>query len=521
MDTLTAALLEPRAYPHPVDDVRLIETRISWVFLAGDFAYKLKKPVSFGFLDFSSLEARRRFCFEELRLNRRFAPALYLDVVAIVRGPDGPCVAGAGEVLEFAVRMRRFADGALLAERAADGVVPRSLWWRLGADLARLHLALPRAPADDPDCEGVPPHFRDALAENLRQIRPYLRDRSDIDVLNVVEERSWADWRRLESLLWRRHAAEWVRECHGDLHLGNLLLEDERVLPFDCIEFSARLRWIDVMSEMAFLVMDCEARGVPAGGFVALNAWLEASGDYAGLGILDLCRCYRAVVRAKVALLAGRPPVESDSPAHLEFRRYAALACGFGQPRQRFLAITCGVSGSGKSTVALALAGELHAIRIRSDVERKRLFGLAADADTRLPGMPNVYTREAGGRTFARLEELAVMVIAAGHPVILDATFIQRGLRERFRALAVRLGVPFVVLHCDAPDEELRRRVAVRHAAGSDASEADIGVLESQLAVCEPPDPAREPGTLRVPGDDATSLALLVDALRAVVFPAA
>ena len=262
MDALTAALLEPRAYPDPVDDVRLIETHISRVFLAGDFAYKLKKPVSFGFLDFSSLEARRRFCFEELRLNRRFAPALYLDVVAIVRGPDGPCVAGAGEVLEFAVRMRRFADGALLAERAADGVVPRSLWWRLGVDLARLHLALPRAPADDPDCEGVPPHFRDALAENLRQIRPYLRERSDIDVLNVVEERTWADWRRLESLLWRRHAAGWVRECHGDLHLGNLLIEGEHVLPFDCIEFNARLRWIDVMSEMAFLVMDCEARGV-------------------------------------------------------------------------------------------------------------------------------------------------------------------------------------------------------------------------------------------------------------------
>jgi predicted kinase len=260
---------------------------------------------------------------------------------------------------------------------------------------------------------------------------------------------------------------------------------------------------------------------VPAGGFVLLNAWLETSGDYEGLGILDLCRSYRAVVRAKVALLAGRPPVESDSPPHLQFRRYAALASSFGQPRQRFLAITCGVSGSGKSTVALALAGEIRGIRIRSDVERKRLFGLAADADTRLPGMPDIYTREAGANTFARLEELAATVIAAGYPVILDATFIRRGLRERFRALATRLGVPFVVLHCDAPKDELRRRVAARHAAGTDASEADIAVLESQLAVCEPPDPALEPGTLRVVGDDASSLTQLLGALRALVFPAA
>jgi len=514
MDALSEALLEPRAYPHRVDQVRLVETHISRVFLAGDFAYKLKKPVFFGFLDFRSLEARRHFCFEELRLNRRFAPGLYLDVVAIVRGPDGPRVAGDGEVIDFAVRMRRFPDGALLAERAQAGTVPASVWSGLGATLARLHRDLPRAPAADEERDGVPPHFRDALSENFRQCRAFLRDREDVALLNAVEERTWADWRRFEGLLWRRHEAGCVRECHGDLHLGNLLLEGERVLAFDCVEFNARFRWIDVMSEIAFLVMDCEARGVAEGGFLALNAWLEESGDYAGLAILDTCRAYRAMVRAKVALLAGRPPLESGSPAQAEFRRYLGLADAFGQPRPRFLAITCGVSGSGKSTVALALAGTLQAIRIRADVERKRLFGLGADADTRLPGMPDIYTREAGARTFWRLEELAEAVLASGYPVILDATFIRRGLRARFRALAERLGVPFRVIHCDAPPAELQRRVAARLASGTDASEADAAVLASQLAACEAPAADEAQWTLAAGAADADSLARLARALR-------
>lgn len=515
MDALSESLLEPRAYPHRVDTVRLVETHISRVFLAGDFAYKLKKPVSFGFLDFRSLEARRYFCFEELRLNRRFAPGLYLDVVAIVRGPEGPRVAGEGEVIDFAVRMRRFPESDLLAERAAAGTVPPGMWTRLGTDLARLHRTLPRAPAGDEERDGVPPHFRDALAENFRQCRSYLREREDVSLLNTVEERTWADWRRLEREFWRRHEAGAVRECHGDLHLGNLLVEGDRVLAFDCVEFNPRFRWIDVASEMAFLVMDCEARGVTEGGFLALNAWLEESGDYGAMTVFDTCRTYRAMVRAKVALLAGRPPLESGSPAQIAFRRYLSLADCFGQPHPRFLAIMCGVSGSGKSTVALALAGKLCAVRVRADVERKRLFGLGADADTRAPGMPDIYTRDASARTFDCLEDLAVTVLAAGHPVIVDATFIRRSLRQRFQALAARVGVPFIIVQCDAAPEELRRRVSARLVSRNDASEADEAVLDSQLAVCELPEGDEAQWTLLAGAADDAALARLAEALRA------
>jgi hypothetical protein len=266
---------------------------------------------------------------------------------------------------------------------------------------------------------------------------------------------------------------------------------------------------------MAFLVMDCEARGVSEGGFLALNAWLEESGDYGAMTVFDTCRAYRAMVRAKVALLAGRPPLESGSAAQIAFRRYLSLADRFGHARPRFLAITCGVSGSGKSTVALRVAAALQAVRIRADVERKRLFGLAPDADTRAPGMPDIYTREAGARTFARLEELATTVLEAGHPVVLDATFIRRGLRERFRVLAERLGVPFRILHCDAPPEELHRRVALRLAEGQDASEADEAVLVSQLAACEPPSVEERVWTLPVGAADDEAVARLATALRA------
>lgn len=496
MDALITALLDPGAYPHPVDEVQVVQTHISTVLLAGEFAYKIKKPVSLGFLDFSTLESRRHFCFEELRINRRFAPRLYLDVVAIARGEDGVLrMAGEGELVEVALRMRRFAAGALLAEHVAREELPAGIWRALGRAIAALHETLPRAPADDPEGHGLPAHLRDAVAENFRQVRPYLRDVGDITALNAVEDAAWRRWRHLETLLQRRYEAGEVRECHGDLHLGNLVMIDGAVLPFDAIEFNPRLRWIDRMSEIAFLLMDCEARACRAGGIVALNAWLEAGADYPGLALLDFFRCYRAMVRAKVALLATRPPAESGGKPLEDYRRYTAIAASALAGRGRFLAITCGVSGSGKSTLAETLAAGLEAIRLRSDVVRKRLFGLPPEADTRAPGMPDIYGPDTGSRTFARLEELAATVLAAGYPVIVDATFMHRPLRERFRALARRLGVPFHVLLCQADPAELRRRVAARQ---GDASEADLAVLESQLAAWEPPDAAVEEGVIEV-----------------------
>ncbi len=509
---LIAALLGAPAYPHPVATPRLVETHISWVILTGTYAYKIKKPVNLGFLDFSTLAKRRHFCEEELRVNRCFAPQLYIDVVAICATDAGPRVAAVGEVLEYAVRMRQFPDDALLADRPER--IALTVWRQLGEDVARVHAGLPARGDDEPGSCGTPVALRDAIAQNFRQIRPYLRDGAEILELNRLEEQAWSACRTHEKLLWQRHAEGRVRECHGDLHLGNIALIEGRAIPFDALEFNPALRWIDVLNEMAFLVMDCRSRGQQPASFAALNAYLELSGDYAGLALLDFFCSYRAMVRAKVSLLAVLPPVTSGSEAHRAYLRYSALAAEYQQPRHRFLAICCGVSGSGKSTLAEMLAAQAGAVRIRADVERKRLFGLEPDADSRGAGV-DIYTAEAGRRTFARLAELAARIIGDGFAVIVDATFIRRSLRDDFRRLARELGVPFHILLCDAPTAELRRRVRARLASGADASEADVEVLEAQLRAAELPDPAREPETLRVGAIDPGSVAQLAARLDA------
>jgi len=507
MDTLIRSLCDPGCWPHPVEGVRVIETHISWVLLTGSFAYKIKKPRDLGFLDYSTLAMRKHFCHEELRVNRRFAPALYLDVVAISGTATAPVMDGDGVAIEYAVRMRQFDDDALLAGRAGQGRIKASLWVQLGRDIARVHAGLPVAGAGDEDNRGTPGLLRNAMAQNFRQARAYLRAPDAVAQLNALEEHAWQQWRVLEAFLWKRYEAGWARECHGDLHLGNIALIDGRAVPFDAIEFNPGLSWIDVINELAFLLMDCESRGERAGGFVALNAYLEQSGDYAGLRALDFFLGYRAMVRAKVSLLGNAAPLQAGSEAEQAYQRYVVLADSYTQPRRRFMAITCGVSGSGKSTMAEALAGATGAIRLRSDVERKRLFGLAPEADSRAQ---DIYTAAASERTFARLAELASQCLADGFPVIVDATFIRRDHREQFRRLAAASGVAFHVLLCDAPVEELRRRVANRRLQGSDASEADVAVLEAQLLVAELPDQVREPDTLLLDSSTLDSIARTV-----------
>ncbi len=513
MSSMIESLLRPGAFPGCAQAARLIETHISWVLLAGEFAYKIKKPVNLGFLDYSTPARRHRFCEEELRVNRRYAPQLYLDVVAITAGDSGAEIAGSGPVLDHAVRMRRFPDDALLSEVVARGPVDIALWHQLGVDVAAVHAELPHAGPEYEDGRGTPPQLRDAVHQNFRQTRPFLRRDDDIALLNRLEELAWVACKAHERRLWERYENGWVRECHGDLHLGNIVLTEGRAIAFDAIEFNPALSWIDLMNELAFLVMDCESRGVAEGGFVALNAWLEHTGDYAGLELLDFFCAYRAMVRAKVAALrVGRPPLVEGSPAHGECRRYLELTARYTGTRRPFLAITCGVSGSGKSTLAERLLGSARAIRVRSDVERKRLFGIPPQGDSRaLPAGEGLYSAEASRRTFARLAQLARDIIGHGLPVIVDATFIQRAHRDDFRQLAHQLGVPFHILLCDAPRAELERRVRARSAARNDPSEADVDVLAAQLARAELPDPLTEPETLVAAGIDA----LTVEALSA------
>jgi uncharacterized protein len=486
-DRLLAALREPACYPHAAGVVELIETHISWVFLAGDYAYKIKKPVSLGFLDFSTLEKRRFYCEEELRLNRRTAPSLYVDVVPVAETRDGLRVGGAGKAIEYALRMRRFPQEALADSLARRGELHAGEVDAIAAAIAAFHAAVPAAARDaeygSPELVVAP-----ALA-NFEQLGRLVVDPAEGARLAGLRAWTLRESSRLRETFAARKRDGFVRECHGDLHLGNVAFVDGRPVPFDCIEFDPKLRWIDVMNEVAFLAMDLLEHGLAAAAWRFLNAYLETTGDYAGVRVLRYYLVYRAVVRAMVACIRSHQPEAGaavQGRAHREYGDYLALAESMAGSSRRAIVVMHGLSGSGKTTVAQKILESLGAVRVRSDVERKRLHGLAAGARTHARAFGGIYAPEATRLTYERLRQAARDAVESGYAVIVDAAFLRRAEREEFRALALELGASFLIASCRASEAVLRSRLAQREAMMSDASEAGVSVLESQLATQEP-----------------------------------
>jgi len=446
----------------------LIETHISWVLLAGDTAYKIKKPVRLAFVDYGDLAARRHFCEEEVRLNQRLAPSLYLGVTRITGTPGAPALDGAGPVLEYAVRMRRFAPGALFSEQLASNTFSADGVDRLATLLAGFHAGAPRVDATSDFAS--PARRRASALAALEGVRPL----ASADVFAAL--RAWleAEADALAALWTSRKAEGRVRECHGDLHLANVVTHDGGVVAFDCIEFDPALRWVDVLDDLAFAVMDFDARGRRDLAFRLLNGWLDRTGDHGGLPTLRFSLVYRALVRAQVEHLR-----QASSAAA---QRYLQAARGWIAPRDVRLSITHGLPGSGKSFASQRLLEQQGAIRLRSDVERKRLFGLGLLEDSRARGL-NLYDAETTARTYQHLFETARIALQAGYPVILDAAFLRRAERTQAQALARTLGVPFSIIACEAPLPVLRARLLGRR---GDPSEADTAVLERLSVVAEP-----------------------------------
>jgi hypothetical protein len=481
-DRIVAALREPACYPHAAGPVELIETHISWVFLAGEYAYKIKKPVNLGFLDFSTLEKRRFYCEEELRLNRRTASDLYLDVVPIAESPDGPRVGGTGKVTEYALKMRRFPQEALADSMARRGELLAAQVDAVADAIAAFHAAIPAAPEESGF--GTPEHVATPALENFRQIEQFVADRAE-----TARLRAWtqSESSRLREVFAARKRGGFVRECHGDLHLGNIVFLGGRPLLFDCIEFNPELRWIDVMNEVAFLAMDLREHGLDAAAWRFLNAYFEATGDYAGVRVLRYYLVYRAVVRAKIACIREHQAgAAMQGRAHQEYREYLSLADSLAKSARPALLLMHGLSGSGKTTVAQKMLEAFGAVRVRSDVERKRLHGLAAEARTRAEPYSGIYAPEATRLTYDRLKQAARDIAESGHCAIVDAAFLRRAERDEFLELARELGARFLIVSCQASETTLRSRVARREAAMSDASEAGVAVLENQLATQEP-----------------------------------
>lgn len=481
------ALHDPKCYPHAVERVEVLETHISWVLLAGDYAYKLKKPVNLGFLDFSTLEARRFYCEEELRLNRRTAPRLYLEVVPVTGSEAEPRIGGEGRPIEYAVKMRRFGQDALLSRMAQAGTLGAAEVDALARGIAAFHARIARADPARPF--GSAAQALAPAVQNFDQIEALIGPNADVPELERLRGWTRDEHARLRSTFEARRAGGFVRECHGDLHLGNVALIDGEPTPFDGIEFNEAFRWIDVMNEVAFLVMDLVDRKLPRLAWHFLNGYLEATGDYAGLSMLRFYLVYRALVRAKVACIRDHQPgldAQAHKRAGREYLQYLRLAQALTAWPPRALIVMHGVAGSGKTTVAQELLEACGAVRLRSDVERKRLQGLEAGARTSSALGGGLYSPDLTAQTYARLSALSRAVLEAGYSVVVDATFLARAQRSAFADLAREMGVPFGIAVCEAPEDVLRERVATRQREARDASEADPEVLAHQLASREP-----------------------------------
>lgn len=497
-----AGLLRPEAYPHPVRDVQLVETHISWVLLTGAFAYKIKRPVAYPFLDLRSPERRAFYCAEELRLNRRFAPELYLDVCEVREEGGAVRIGGGGQIVEHCVKMRQFERSEELDRLlAADRIQPDVLD-AFGRDLAQIHATLPVAGATEP--WGSVDHVRRVMLDNIQQYEQAAARAGVAAERNLRAELTVRLGALADEIETRRTQGR-VRECHGDLHARNIVRRDADLVAFDCIEFEPAFRWIDVAEEVALLIADLRARGHPRHAHAFLSGYLSQSGDFALCRVLDLYRTHRALTRAKVAALEG---VQADHDALLREARRALTH------KSPLLVLTTGLSGSGKTWLAQRLAPDLGAIHLRSDVERKRLAGLAEHADSRSPTGGGLYTADNSARVYAHLENCAEDALMGGYSVIVDATFLLREQRAQFAELARRASARLQVIACDAPLEVLRKRIAERHAARSDASEADLAVLDWQLRHREPIEPSEGLDVVKVSAGAPESVGSALDALR-------
>lgn len=495
-DDLKNSLQQPEFWPEP-GDVEVIETHISGIFLVGERAYKVKKPVDLGFVNFTTLEQRKHFCEEELRLNRRLAPDLYLGMCCLTESTNGAEFEGEGTAIEYAVEMERFDQDSLMIHAEEAGELNHTHMDQLAELIADFHAECPTAPDDEPYgepesvCQPVEENFRHLLHEDLP---PELHDR-----LSKLQAWSRDEHDHLRDTLAERKAEGCVRECHGDMHLGNMILENETITIFDCIEFNDSFRWIDVLSEVAFCTMDLADRGHPELARHFLNRYLEITGDYAGLPVLPYYLCYRAMVRAKVTWLRiqQHPGEEEEETLWTELKEYIALAEQYAFQRKPLLIVMHGVSGTGKSYGGEQIVHELGAIRIRSDVERKRLANQILEEEDDAEEI-DLYDPAMTASTYGCLHFLAGIGLEAGFTILLDATYLKSSFRNDALLVAKARNVPVRILHLIAEEDTLRQRILTRQNQGDDASDADLTILNMQLKKREPLNEAEREITIDV-----------------------
>lgn len=509
--SLIQALLSHDAYPHPVTTVRLLETHISWVLLTGEYAYKIKKPIALGFLDFSQLERRHFYCQEEVRLNHRWAPDLYLGVVEITNDNGTPRIGGSGPIIEYAVKMKQFADGARLDEQLESGELTVDDMLVIAEVVAAGHAAADSLAVSERQS------FLEITPKSMLENFELLRGRFDYVAIRKLRQWTVSELGALQPLLERRIKDGFIRECHGDLHLANLVRLPTGISAFDCIEFSHDLRFIDVACDVAFLVMDLIARQQKELAFAFLNRYLEVTGDYESLKLFNLYFVYRCLVRAKVAAIRLRERAHDDpkiAEDRATIRHYCELASIQSATREPLLVLMHGLTASGKTVAAGLLSTSLPAIRVRSDIERKRLHGLGESADSGSAVGRGIYAAHANDEVYERLCTLAATILGANHDVILDASFLDKAWRDQAARVAEDAGAEFAIVTMVAPLEVLRCRLLRRRAQGNDASEGRAEVLEYQLKNAQPLTAKEQELTIKWQSTSEIDVGMMVAKLR-------
>jgi len=486
---LIKSLLEAAAYPEPTANVRLVETHVSFIFITDQFVYKLKKPVDFGFLNFTTLDRRRFYCEEEVRLNRRLCPDIYLGVVELHETGGKAAFGKGGKLVDYAVKMKRLPEERMLAHLVEAGEVAPAQMMSIARLVAEFHGKAARGPQIDA-C-GSRGSIRANWEENFRQVSPFLGETLSRTDLALV--RDWVDRFLVqnEELFRARVEAGFIRECDGDLHLGNICLTDQ-ICIFDCIEFNERFRYIDTAADIAFLLMDLEFAGRPDLGRAFLEAYREATGDLGLDPLLNFYKGYRAFVRGKVkSFLLREPgiPAERLVPAKAAASRYFQLARGYCL-RERLapcLIITCGLMGTGKSALARELSFQLGLSLERSDLVRKRLAGRPLTGGGSDAYDEGIYREPFNEATYRTLLQLAREALVNGKRIVIDATFRRQGDRAAFRELAREFTVPFYLIEMHCPEQLVRKRLELRRLDPGEISDGSWELFAQQQSQFEPP----------------------------------
>jgi aminoglycoside phosphotransferase family enzyme/predicted kinase len=488
--SLLKSLQKPDSYPDTVTSVELIQTHVSYIFLTNHHAYKIKKPVDFGFLNFSTIDRRRFYCNEEVRLNRRLCPDIYEGVVELRESEHGPVFFGNGTIIDYAVKMRRLPAEFMLDRLIESDSISADVMRRVSRVIAEFHRVAPSsaAVAEYGRLERIMYNWQ----ENFDQTIPFEETTLSADDRELIRIWVTAFASEHEQLFKNREEQGYIRECDGDIHLENICLDNGNVHIFDCIEFNDRFRYCDTAADIAFLLMDLDYHGRHDLSDDVIEEYVAVSGDAGSLALIDFYKIYRAFVRAKVESFrlhdVGILPVDQNV-AKKRAIKYFRLVRGYIERRhlKQSLFITCGLMGCGKSTLATQFAFELGIPYFNSDIVRKNLASVLPGVQSDTPFNEGLYNQQAHESTYAELLRQAELQLATGKSVIIDACFTRVEQRARFAALAEQLNVSFIILFISCSEIENKRRLLDRASTGSSVSDGRVSLLAEQSAVFERP----------------------------------